>query len=200
MTCTCGSIGAPQEIRQCPEHFHYWFGDQRYASIGSVIKSVLPTDYSMVQQIVLENARQRGVFVDRWFCEYIMTGDIDVPAGCPQEYDDYLSRVINWWDKSGLKALATQRIVYSSDGIAGMYDIWLAGDMIVDLKCVSARQPSYKLQLGAYVSMADDTAPGVGIGILHATKTDVKLVPYSTEDCRANWRAAVDWWKVKKRL
>ena len=200
MTCTCGSIGAPPEIRQCPEHFRYWLGDQRMASIGSVIKSVLPTDYSMVRPEVLENARLRGVFVDRWFCEYVMSGDIDVPAGVPKEYDDYLSRVINWWDKSGRKAMATQQIVWCAmDGIAGMYDI-LIDDMIVDLKCVSARQPSYELQLGAYASMADDMAREVGIGILHVTKTDVRLVPYSTEDCRANWRAAVDWWKVKESL
>ena len=197
MTCTCGSIGAPPEIRQCPEHFRYWLGDQQMASIGSVIKSVLPTDYSMVRPEVLENARLRGVFVDRWFCEYIMSGDIDVPTGVPKEYDDYLSRVIDWWDKQRLTATATQRIVHSSveDGIAGTYDI-LIGDMIVDLKCVSARQPNYKLQLGAYGSMTYATQ----IGILHVTSADVKLVPYSIEDCRAMWRAAVDWWKVKESL
>ena len=199
MTCTCGSIGAPPKIRQCPEHFHYWLGDQQMASIGSVIKSVLPTDYSMVRPEVLENARLRGVFVDRWFCEYIMSGDIDVPAGALKEYDDYLSRVINWWDKSGLKAKATQQILHNA-GIAGRFDIRIFGDMIVDLKCVSALQPGYKLQLGAYASMADDTAPGVGIGILHVTKTAVKLVPYSVEDCRDSWLAAMHWWKVKESL
>ena len=167
------------------------------ASIGSVIKSVLPTDYSMVRPEVLENARLRGVFVDRWFCEYIMSGDIDVPAGSPQEYDDYLSRVIDWWDKSGLKAVATQQLVYK-DGIAGRLDIHASG-MIADLKCVTKLQPSYGLQLGAYSDMTAEVDDH-DLAILHVTKTDVTLVPYSIEDCRDNWWAAMNWWKVKSTL
>ena len=200
MNCTCGSIGTAPEVRLCGEHHQYWLGDLRLASVSSVIKSVLPTDYAGISPAVLENARQRGVFVDRWFCEYVMSGDIEVPAGVPTEYDDYLGRVIDWWDKSGLKATATQKIVWcTTNGIAGMYDILLAADMIVDLKCVASLQPNYRLQLGAYGVMST-AVNGCKLGILHVTKKDVKLVPYSIQDCCSKWRAAVDWWKVKKEF
>ena len=199
--CICSSIGAPQEIRFCREHHAYRFGDQELTSVSKVIRKVLPTDYSMVGPAVLENARIRGERVDLHFMTYLSTGNVTIPPGERSDVVERLGRLIDWWDKSGLTAIGTQMIVFSKlDGIAGMLDITVdtreGKTTVVDLKCVSALQPSYKLQLGAYLNYggADECA------IIHVTKDKVRWVDYDAVKCRTSWNKCKDWYMEMNAL
>lgn len=198
--CSCGSICALKELRLCEEHHRYFLGDRRLSSVSSVINSVLPTDFSKIQEAVLENARERGEWVDRMFCRYLSlrSGEnFTTEPARSSDRMDYLERLIQWWDKSGLDAVATQQGVYSeADGIAGTLDIRLSDGRILDLKCVAALRASYGLQLGSYWTMG----AAEGIGILHVTKDNVKLIPYDHELWGVRWKTAVDWWKLKQQL
>ena len=194
--CRCGSIGAPKDIRFCEEHHRYWLGDSELASVSKVIKAVLPTDYSKVDAAVLEHARIRGERVDRYFSEYLRTGTVQVLPGEWKDVVERLSKLIPWWDTSGLQALAVQEIVFSEeDGIAGMLDIRIL-DGVIDLKVVSELQPAYALQLGAYLDYA-----GVnGAAILHASSNGVRLVNYDVRQCWQWWRSCVTWWKAMQEI
>lgn len=198
MACAC-SAWEPNDntIRFCDTHHAYYVGIRRLTSVSAVIKRILPTDYSGVPPDVLETARIRGVAVDSYFSEYLRTGNVTIAAGERQDVLDRLTMLIPWWDKNGWQVMDVQRTVYSeADGIAGTYDFAVNEETVYDLKCVSALQPSYALQLGAYL-----TYGGFEIaGIVHVTKDRVRLVKYDAARCRRQWRAIVEAWKVCQEL
>ena len=194
--CTCGSIGRTDGIRQCPEHFHFWYGDKRMSSVGSVIQAVWPTDWSKIDPAVLANAQDRGKRVDVHFSEYVKTGNVSIPAGERQDVIARLDALVKWWDRSGLRAVDVQGIAFSErDGIAGMFDIRVDGGFI-DLKVVAALQPSYALQLGSYVTYGDADCAA----ILHSSSKGVKLVEYDAAQCREWWATGVAWWKALQEI
>ena len=194
-TCECGTIGAQAEIRQC-SHFHYFYGDRRLASVGSVIRELVPTDYSMVDPAVLENALNRGKFVDKYLGMYVRGETFTITDARPIEYDNYLDRVIDWWNRVNIGVIETQRLAYSlDDGICGAMDFRVI-DGVMDMKCVSSLQPSYALQLGAYAEYeCVDKA-----FILHVTKNRIQLVPYDAAKCRQQWRNGLAWLRTLKEL
>lgn len=200
MTCTCNTIGNPPQFRKCPDHYRFWFGDKRLVGVGSVVNAILPTDWSKIPEAVLENARDRGEWVDRHFCRYLALkpGEsfLTDPARAEDRFD-YLNRLITWWERSGMKATVTQEAVFSEhDGVVGILDL-RCDKAIFDLKCTSSLAASYKLQLGGYT----DYAPyGKAEGIIHVTKKDVRLVPYKSEECYGKWRTAVEFWKLKQEM
>lgn len=197
--CTCNSLGASKELRLCTEHHRYWVSDRRLASVSSVTESVLPTDWTKIPRDVLDNAKDRGVTVDAWFCEYLRTGTVNLPVPRVKDREEYLERLIAWWNKSGLEADTIQEAVFSlDDGVAGTLD-FRCGDTIVDLKCVASLRPAYELQLGSYVHYHPD-AKVRKAAILHVTKTGVKLVPYDAHRAVERWKTAVSWWRVKQQL
>jgi hypothetical protein len=195
MTCTCQTIGAPNEIRFCSDDHAYWLSDKRLTSVSAVIKAIFPTDYSMVDPAVLENARIRGERVDKHFTTYVTTGNVTIEPGERSDVVDRLSRLIDFWDKNGYNVTSAQKIVHD-DTIAGTLDLEISDEYIMDLKCVSALQPAYKLQVGAYLSLGGyDRA-----AIIHVMKGKVKLVPYDAEECRGIWKRGVEWYKTMKAL
>jgi hypothetical protein len=214
--CACGSIGAPETIRRCDEHWTYWLGDRRMESVSRVIKTLCPADYSKVDPIVLEVARLRGQFVDTYFSEWLQDPHgVEHPGRVhriiadqfPRDHEenaaDTVCRIMalmDWWKASGLKATAVQKTVFSeSEGIAGTFDL-ATEDTIIDLKCVSKLQPNYSLQLGAYLQMESDDWLNKGAAILHVTKEKVRLVKYDPMRCLAQWRSAVNWYSTLKEL
>ncbi len=199
--CLCECIGAPLAIRFCAEHHRYHFGDKQLVSVTQVIRTLYPTDYSMVDPAVLEKARIRGVLVDRYFCEYLKSGRVDVPQEEREDVKERLKILIPWWDNSGFEIYDVQQIVFSkNDGVAGTLDIAVITKQgkcgVLDLKAVSSLQKSYQLQLGAYLSYsgADEA------GIVHVTKDKCRLVHYDAETCKRQWRAIVTAYNVIQEL
>ncbi len=218
LICVCQTIGTPETVRQCEYCFKYYFGDRRLTSVGRVIDALLPFDASGIDPDVLENAKARGSIVDTYLSEYIEGSDlypISELAPMIQERfvndkhataDEHAIKCVNriemlmdWWKASGLKA-KPQHIFYSvEDGIAGKCDL-VTEDMVIDLKCVAKLQPSYALQLGAYLCMDSQKFPLRDAAILHVTKEKVRLVKYDTKKIKAHWKAAVAWWQASKEL
>jgi hypothetical protein len=213
--CACQATPRADDIVWCCKAcYRYWKGPHRLTSVSKVIHTLLPTDYSAINPVVLEGARLRGVFVDTYFCEWL-TDPLDViplrdvgsfiapqfPVDGEKYAGDTMHRIemlLEWWQKSGIKCLSAQKIIHSDDdGIAGTMD--LSTDRgIYDLKCVSRLQPAYGLQLGAFASY-DDSA-GQGLGIIHCTKDRVRLVPYDAAKCKRQWRSCVSWFNTAKEL
>lgn len=213
--CACQLIKRTDGLVWCCTECHrYWKNDKRLTSVSKVTNALLPTDFSGINPVVLECARLRGIFVDTYFCEWLADplnvmplADV-VPMVAPKfpergeqhaaDTVQRIERLLEWWQKSGMRCLATQKVVHSEvDGVAGMMD--LSTDRgIFDLKCVSELRPVYALQLGAYASY-DDLAPQ-GVGIIHVQKDRIKMVPYDPAKVRRQWRAAVDWFNTAKEL
>lgn len=190
--CECESIGAPLQVRYCDEHHSYFYGDRRLNSVTSIIKFMCPTDYSAVDPVVLENARTRGVLVDRYFCEYLRSGHLHIDADEREDVKDRLKLLIPWWDRQGFEIHEVQEIVFSKeDGVAGCLDLRIgikSGSAVYDLKVVSSLQKAYGLQLGAYLTYGNaDEA-----GIVHVTKDKCRLVKYDAEKCKRHWKTLID--------
>lgn len=192
--CPCDQIGKPAEVWFCEEHHAYGHGDARLTSVSQVIRTVLPTDYSMVDPAVLENARIRGERIDGYFMTYLSTGNVMTEAGERSDVVERLGRLITWWDKNGWN-VTTQKIVHD-DRVAGTLDLEVNEEFIIDLKCVSELQPAYKLQLGAYLVLGGYERAA----ILHCKKDRIRLVEYDGQDCKRQWRAAANWYHVQKEL
>lgn len=195
MTCTC-ALPTPG-FRQCPEHRRYWFGPMRLYGVSTVAGMILPTDWSKIPKAVLENARDRGETVDRWFMEYLRTGTVVMPDNRLRDREEYLDRLITWWERHQLKASSIQEVVMSeADGVVGILDLGIQ-DAIWDLKCTASLSASYRLQLGGYGAYHPSKRVG---GIIHVTKKDVRMIGYSHDDCLEKWSKGVTWWKVRREL
>lgn len=189
---------------------HTYSDDQTgriYTSVSKVIEDVFPRkSWDGVNPSVIQNANERGVRVEAYFNEYVLTGRTTIEAGEREDVTDYVSRLLPWWEESGMVAEHIQQIVSDEEsGIAGTVDILaafpslsLVCQMVVDLKCVSQLQKAYKLQLGAYADMSGADAPTVGL--LHVTKKKIRLVEYDSQECTELWRVARSWWLAKQRL
>lgn len=174
-----------------------------YTSVSEVIRSVYPQkSWDGVNPAVIANARDRGMRVETIFNDYITTGHTFYDETDRADVADYVERLIAWWDDATyLEAAAVQKIVSDEEnGIAGTIDIVCEFDftspVIIDLKCVSQLQKSYKLQLGAYLDMSGYSTAA----LLHVTKKKVALVHYDAEECMGLWLAAKEWWLAKQRL
>lgn len=217
-TCSCQTIGSVPEIRQCPDHWTYWYGDKRLTSVGRVIETLMPFDDTAMAPAVLANAKQRGKFVDVYFEEFLRGVELislsDVPAmvepyfiadqyrTAEQHAQDVARRIellLEWWTAKGWKAIP-QHIFYSiDDGVAGKCDL-VTEDKIIDLKCVSSLMPVYSLQLGAYCSYDTQSFPRRDPAILHVQKDKVRFVPYEANVVKRQWEAAFRWFSTAREL
>lgn len=212
--CTCGSIGAdPNAVRQCSEHFRIFRGDKRLASVGSVIRDTWPIkkNFEDAAPAVLENARDRGVVCDELFSAWLNGTLISIPAGTRADAVGRFIAVQEWWVHEFGDAPARAQVLLADHEIAGTVDIvvdWVdpPSHLIIDMKNVSAIDPTYHLQLGGYAELyeAQYDVPVAGIGILHVTQpkdkpVSVKYVDVPVELALKDWRALREMWQVVRR-
>jgi hypothetical protein len=219
--CLCESPARTREIRFCDLHHRYFFGQEKFDSVSSVIRTMMPSAYDTVDPAVLENARVRGQLIDKYFSEYVM--DVEDLATLdefqemiepffrqdqykkPNQHADNcrlrLEALLNWWERRGNalstgRAVVAQEIVYDEQKrVAGTLDIG-AGDAVYDIKVVSKLQPTYKLQLGAYASMRGASE----VGIIHVAADKVGLVRYPVDTCILDWLSCWNWFDTRRRL
>lgn len=213
--CDCQGFITP-EIRLCSKCHRYWKDRQEFISVTKVIKTLLPADYSGIDETVLEIARLRGIFVDSYFSEWLRdpASVVDLPtvesmvaSEFPREHEKHAKDTVNridmlldWWIGQNYKATAVQKIVHSvKQRVAGQLDV-ATEEMILDVKCVSKLQPNYQLQLGAYYDYDEQVFPAREVGIIHVQKDRVKLVPFKAKICREQWRACLEWYQVRHDL
>ncbi len=196
-SCTCGSIGNTDGVRFCAPCHAYWLNDRRLTSVTAVIKAVWPLrkSFEYADPTVLEHARERGIRVDRYFEHYLKYGTVLIPNGEWMDVIELTQGVIKWWNAQTFPAPRTQVIVHDNE-VAGMVDL-LFPDHVVDLKCVSAIDPTYALQLGAYTDLA-----GLGAanpGVIHANSKGIKLIEFNVLQCVEDWRICKAMWQMVNR-
>ncbi len=196
MSCCCASIGAPPEIRFCADHHRYFLGDKELASVSRVIRECWPIkkSFEYADPAVLEHARERGIRVDRYFEQYLKTGSIRIPNGEWMDVIELTQGLVKWWNMQTFPSVRTQVIVHDND-VAGTVDL-LFPDRVVDLKCVSAIDPTYALQLGAYTDLA---GLGANPGMIHANSKGIKLIEFNVLQCVEDWRTCKAMWQMVNR-
>lgn len=208
--CVCGSIGAdPSVVRFCDAdgHHKYWRGDQRLTSVSKVISAVWPVkkDFESAPPEVLAHARERGIRVDRYFSEWLRTGRVRIVAPEWREVIAGVEAVIGWWQSEGIRD-ARPQVILAGEQEAGTADV-LAPLMVAELKCVSALEPTYDIQVGAYVDFLQRTnLQSIDEGFILHCKIDaktltakVKAVPVDLQRAVWDWRCLRDVWRVAQR-
>lgn len=193
-TCLCEVVTA--EVQICAEHHAYWMNGQRLYGVTSVIKEVLPTDYSDVPPEVLENARNRGNEVDALVAKYIVGQLKEYPVGTREDAIPLFEKFQNWWDKQTFRKVEAQVLVTNRQDIAGLIDIRADGD-IFDVKATSDLMPSHHVQLAGYVELND----GGRARLIHVTKRNKAAKIVDVEPTAYNdWRTIRDFWRLTRRL
>lgn len=194
MTCLCEVIAA--EVQLCLEHHAYWMNGRRLYGVTSVIKEVLPTDYSGVPPDVLENARNRGNEVDALAAKYVVGQLSEYPAGTREDAIPLFEKFQAWWDKQNFRKVEAQVLVTNRQDIAGLIDIRADGD-IYDVKATSDLLYTHHLQMAGYTELND----GGRARLIHVTKrnkaakiADIELTAYG------DWRTIRDFWRLTRRL
>ena len=204
MSCGCETIGA-SGVRFCDEHHRYWRGDAELASVTRVVKEAWPykPDFSAADPEVLENARGRGVEVDRLFCQWLEGKLPSIPAGTREDSKDLFMKLLRWWPTSKLErtCVATQVLLADAE-IAGTADI--VGEGIAELKTVSAIEPTYRLQLGGYCHLYEVQHGKLPkwCGIIHVNKSlrEPKWIPFEPEVVVAEFFTVLEMWRLVRRL
>lgn len=190
--CSCGSIGRT-ELRQCPTHYHLWNGDQRLASVGSIIRQCFPQPTGIPPE-VLENARDRGTVLDRLAAAYV-TGNLrTIPAGTRRDAVDLFLKFRRWFDKQNFKSVEAQ-VVLGLDDHGGVVDFVFDG-VPVDLKGTYNIEHTHRLQVAAYACLH-----GLGdADILHITERidEPRRVAIKQPDYD-DWRIMLAHWRMLQR-
>jgi len=189
------------ELRFDAETHTYWHGLEQYQSVSRVIKSVWPVKKSWdgVNPAIIENARERGILIDRYCCELVRTGRVetaaderlDVNAGV-RAFTEWW-REQEWWREPGA-VVETQKILADPiNGIAGTADLVIPGG-IYDIKCTSAIEADVAYQLGAYAYMRGLEAvyqwpPAVAVIHIQPKKypSGLRVIPFDAAECVAKW-------------
>lgn len=178
---------------------------KKLASVSSIIKKVYNAkSWDGVAEDVIDNARVRGLIVDKYMSEYINTGVVEMPEG---ERQDVVDRVViahrlleaNYGDRIEAQV---QHIVYNEDfGIAGTPDFIIDGE-VVDLKVTYSPEVDWALQIGAYAFMGGCKKAS----IIHVSPSFYKtsgggrLITYDVEQCKRWWFMAREWWEETTRM
>lgn len=215
--CVCSSIGAdPSVLRFCDfgDHHKYWLGDRELPSVTTIIRETMGSSYNMDDPRIatnVENARIRGILVDRYFAEYLTTGTVRLAVGERQDVKDLLGMLCDWWCKHPeFYEQEWECQVKLHDGhIAGTCDL-LSPAMCLELKVVYEVQATYGIQLGGYIELNDIQLArhGIGllgqhwrdIGVILVNKRNVRWVPYEADQCVADWKRTKAMWQMKNRL
>lgn len=196
--CLCDVISA--DVQMCVEHHRYWLNGQRLHGVTSVIKDVLPPDYSKVSPEVLENARDRGNEVDALVALYVVGKLQAYPAGTREDVIPLFEKFQNWWDKQRFRKVEAQALVTNKVDIAGLIDIRTDGDKfngdIWDVKATSDIMPSHHWQMAGYGELND----GGRARLIHVTKRNksakiVDVVPTAYDE----WKTIRDFWRLKRK-
>lgn len=208
-TCSCESIGR-SDLRMCPDHHRYWRGDKELTSVSKIIRSCWPVkkNFEDVPPEILEHARERGVRIDAYFTKYVDTGRVRIAAGEWREVVVGLQAVIDWYDARvhslrEVGFIAETQVMLADDTVAGTTDLLFHPlGQIYDLKCVSALDPTYDIQIGAYADMHG----GISEGYLIQCKIDAKnlqarvtCMPVDIKQAVCDWRHMKQVWLAAQR-
>ncbi len=129
----------------------YTVNGRRLPSVTEILKPV-SADFGMVDPAVLENARNRGVAVDRMI-ELHEKNQLD-HAALSDEMLGYLAAWEQFKADTGFKPISMQyRVVDTRLGYAGTADALMEDGrirVVVDVKCTAADVPSVGPQTAAY--------------------------------------------------
>ena len=202
MTCCCETIGAPPELRRCPEHFHFWRGDRRLKGITSLIRETwpIPPDFNAADPARLGNAKNRGVEVDGLLTSWLAGMLTEIPAGVMEDTRDLFRKLVDWWPFGEAQA----QVVLDDGELVGVVDVLTGGGGGVwDLKTTYNLEPTYQLQVGGYVCLyeTEHHRRPERCGIIHLTKRQKpKLVEFDPLIVASEFRAVRDMWQLCRRL
>lgn len=201
-TCVCSLWEkSDNSVRFCSPCHRYYRGSKELTSVSKLIRNTWPIKKEMGPDWMVENARQRGVEVDRLFCAYASGALKRIPAGTRQDAVELFYKVRQWFDSLDPESVSIQTILADSD-TAGTCDIIIDG-YIWDLKCTYSVDVTYPLQLGLYADNYEATfgEPVKGIGILHATERfkTVKPMPLNLPECLEDARLLKRVWQMAHR-
>ena len=202
--CVCSEWDATKtDVRLCEPCHRYWRKNKRLVSVSQLIRDVWPVkpDYSAAPPAVLENARDRGIDVDRLLTMELrgQLGD-SYPLGTREDSIELFEKLMECWDNMGLVEVASQVLLADND-VAGTCDI-LADGWIFDLKTTYKLEPYYELQVGMYGLLYDAMHghPPAGLGIIHLTKRQpVKYVDLDVTQCMKDAQLLYDTYFMAQR-
>jgi hypothetical protein len=177
--------------------------NKKLTSVSAVIGCVYAAkSWDGVPPAVIENARVRGVAVDRYMSQYVRDREITIENET-QEVVERTKAAHRIWEEQfhGLPAQA-QVIVYSlEDGIAGTLDFYVDNRIVVDLKNTYTKEISWVLQVGAYAEYSGNAERA---GVIHISPQVYPKggvwIEYDVQLCRYYWRRAVGWWQETKQM
>ena len=204
--CVCSEWDASKtDVRLCEPCHRYWRGNKRLVSATQLIRDVWPVkpDYSAAPPAVLENARDRGIDVDRLLTLEIrgQLGD-SYPLGTREDSIELFEKLMDW----GYERLrgAEPQVLLADDAVAGTCDLFTRDRWILDLKTVSKIEPYYHLQLGMYGILYEyiHGLPPAGLGIIHLKKdARVKLVELDMMQCMKDaWLLRDTYFMAQRRI
>ncbi len=190
-------------VRFDPDEHRYWRDEKELMSVSKVLRSVWPfkPDFSAADPAVIENARDRGVVVDRLFCDYQAGNLSEIPPGTRTDAMELFWKLKKWWD--GRHKIAQTQVILADDNIAGMCDILADEESIYDIKATHDIEPMYQLQLGAYADLHFATFGKAvkSIGIIHVTKRyrEARLIKVDLGEALKDWLLIKDTYLMAKR-
>jgi hypothetical protein len=180
---------------------------REFTSVSRVISTVIAKSFEGVDPAVLANAAERGRRVEDYATEILKTGGCSIAAG---EREDVVERVGGFWrwcEEAKPELIEAQKIVTDGELIAGSLDYAMligAGDYIVDLKCTASPEPSWALQIGAYVEMypkRPNYQPGCAVLHLNPKyKNGWIWREYDPMIVRSQWASALAWYRTLQTL
>ncbi len=201
--CVCGSIGAPGSVRFCDECHRYWRGDKELLSVSKVLRSAWPfkPDFSKADPATIENARDRGIVVDRLFTSYLRGTLTEIEPGTRTDAVELFFKLKKWWD--GRHSKAEAQVLLAGEDVAGTCDVLADGEVIYDIKATHDIEAMYQLQLGAYADLhfATFSKPVKSLGIIHVTKRyrEPKLIKVDLGEALRDWMLLRDTYRMAQR-
>lgn len=203
--CVCSEWDATKtDVRLCEPCHRYWRGNKRLVSVSYLIGATwpVPADFSRARPAVLENARDRGIDVDRLLTLELrgQLGD-SYPLGTREDSIELFEKLMGWWH--GRFSDAETQVLLADEQVAGMCDI-IADGWILDLKTTYNLEPYYELQVGMYALLYEAMHGELpkGIGIIHLTKRKpVTLVKLDMSKCMKDaWLLRNTYFMAQRRI
>jgi hypothetical protein len=202
VVCDHSTVGAPPrlEFYDCC-HLYKW-GDKALTSVTQILEQIWPIK-SEAPDWRRENARQRGVEVDRLFADYVNGTLVEIPAGTRKDTSELLLKLIDWFDRQGITdAKAQVRMADPDRELAGTADI-VPPNQIWDLKTVYNLESQFGIQLGGYAHLHEvkhGKLPDV-CGIVHLTERfkEPKFIAYEPQVVVSEFRTTLEFWQLTQR-